>query len=157
MSRGDYSLGKRQRETQKARKKQEKAARRTQKRSSGSDEAQVVSLEDIVGKLPSVGEAMQAIENRAAEPRGPAPIPCRLFVGGISYDTTGDQLNAAFAEFGVVSEAAVVKDRDTGQSRGFGFVTMANRKDAGRAIDALNGSELNGRRLMVNVATDRQR
>jgi RNA recognition motif-containing protein len=78
-------------------------------------------------------------------------------VGGISYDTTGEQLNAAFAEFGAVSEAAVVKDRDTGQSRGFGFVTMANRKDAGRAIDALNGSELNGRRLMVNVATDRQR
>ena len=155
---GDYSLGKRQRESQKARKQQEKAARRLQKAERGSSgEPEIISAEEVVGPLPSIAEAMQAIEDRANGQRGVSAIPCRLFVGGVSWTTTEDDLRNAFADFGPVAEAVIVKDRTTGESRGFGFVTLENRKNAGRAIDALNGTELNGRRLMVNVATDRQR
>ena len=59
--------------------------------------------------------------------------------------------------FGKVSDAAVVTDRDTGKSRGFGFVTMADRKDAAKAIDEMNGAELDGRAIVVNMATERRR
>ncbi len=157
MSRADYSLGKRQRENDKARKSQEKAARRMRRRAEGPSEPELVSREEIVGNLPTVEEAMEALENRAANPRGASAIPCRLFVGGVSWNTTEEDLRQAFSQFGPVADAAIVKDRDTGQSRGFAFVTMADRKDAGRAIDGLNGSELDGRRLVVNVATARTR
>ena len=58
--------------------------------------------------------------------------------------------------FGEVSDAVVIEDRDTGRSRGFGFVTMADRKDASKAIDAMDGSELDGRTIVVNVATERR-
>ena len=157
MSRADYSLGKRQRESEKARKSQEKAARRMRRRAEGPSEPELVTREELVGDLPSVEEAMEAIENRAANPRAASAIPCRLFVGGVSWNTTEEDLRQAFSQFGPVADAAIVKDRDTGQSRGFAFVTMADRKDAGRAIDGLNGHELDGRRLVVNVATARQR
>jgi RNA recognition motif-containing protein len=154
----DYSLNKRQRETQQARKAQDKAARRMHRRErGGSSEPEIITAESIVGPLPSVEEALRAMEERANGSRAVAAIPARLFVGGISFNTTEVQLKEAFAEFGEILEAVIVKDRNTGQSRGFGFVTMANRKEAGRAITELSGSELNGRRLMVNVATDRQR
>jgi RNA recognition motif-containing protein len=155
MSRADYSLGKRQRETEKARKSQEKAARRMRRRAEGPGEPELVTMEEIVGTLPTVEQAMEALENRAANPRSASAIPCRLFVGGVSWNTTEEDLRQAFSKFGPVADAAIVKDRDTGQSRGFAFVTMADRKDAGRAIDGLNGSELDGRRLVVNVATAR--
>ena len=56
-----------------------------------------------------------------------------------------------------VTEAIIVKDRDTGRSRGFGFVVMTDRKDASKAIDKLNGAELDGRNIVVNVATERSR
>jgi RNA recognition motif-containing protein len=154
---GDYSLGKRQRESQKARKKQEKSARRMQKREQGTSELEITTADAIVGNLPSSEEALRAMEERAAAPRGVATIPCRLFVGGVSATCSEAELRGAFAEYGGIVEAVIVKDRTTGQSRGFGFVTMENRKDAGRAIDGLNGTELAGRRLMVNVATDRPR
>lgn len=153
---GDYSQGKRQRENQKLHKKREKAQRRMIKREQGSSEPEIVSAEDVVGPLPSVEEAMQAIEDRSAAPRAVAKIPCRLFVGGVSRNTSDEELRAAFAEFGPIIEAVVVKERTTGESRGFGFVTMENRKDAGRAIEALHGSELDGRRLVVNLATERR-
>jgi len=154
---GDYSLGKRQREAQQARKQQDKAARRQHRREQGGGEPEIVSAEDIVGRLPSIDEAMRAIENRAQAPRGVASIPCRLFVGGIASATSEVELREAFAEFGVIVDAVILKDRGTGQSRGFGFVTMENRKDAARAIDQLNGADFNGRRLVVNIATDRPR
>ncbi len=153
----DYSQGKRQKEQQQARKQQEKAARRQRRREQGSAEPELVTADEIAGGLPSIDEAMRAIEERATGPRGVASIPCRMFVGGISSSTSEQELRAVFGEFGVVADAVILKDRGTGQSRGFGFVTMENRKDAGRAIDQLNGSELNGRRLVVNVATDRPR
>jgi RNA recognition motif-containing protein len=127
------------------------------RRAEGPSEPELVSREETVGNLPTVEEAMEALENRAANPRGASAIPCRLFVGGVSWNTTEEDLRQAFSQFGPVADAAIVKDRDTGQSRGFAFVTMADRKDAGRAIDGLNGSELDGRRLVVNVATARTR
>ena len=154
---GDYALGKRQKEAQRARKQQEKAARRAAKRGQGPAEAEIVSASEVVGNLPTVDEAMQALEDRAAAPRSVAPIPARLFVGGLGQTTNEEMLREAFGEFGKVIEVVIVHDRNTGQPRGFGFVTMEDRRNAGRAIDALNGFELNGRRLMVDVATERQR
>ena len=153
---GFYSTGKRQREQQKAEKKREKEARRWRKREEQAREPEVVSAADIVGALPSIEEAMQriAISQDGTVDRGAAPIPVRLFVGGLSWDTTSDTLRAAFERFGTVSQATVVQDRDTQRSRGFGFVEMANRKDAAGAISAMNGSELDGRHIRVSVATD---
>jgi RNA recognition motif-containing protein len=78
-------------------------------------------------------------------------------VGGLGSSISEQELREAFGAFGVIADAVILKDRGTGESRGFGFVTMENRKDANRAIEELNGFELKGRRLAVNVATDRQR
>lgn len=156
MSRAAYSGGKRQREAEKARKKQEKASRRQDRRESGSGGSfEMVTAEEAAGNLPSIEQAMRAIEARAQAPRGAAAIPARLFVGGLSWDTNEQSLADAFKPYGPVSEVAVVLDRDTGRSRGFGFVVMENRKDAAKAIDALNESNLDGRTIVVNVATER--
>jgi hypothetical protein len=152
---GDYSQGKRQREQQQARKQQEKAERRQIRREQGPSEPEIVSAASVVGSIPTTEEAMRAIERRAAAPRATASIPCRLFVGSLGPTTTEAELREAFAPFGAIADAVVLTDRGTGQSRGFGFVTMANRKDAGQAVTALDGSELNGRRIVVNIATDR--
>jgi RNA recognition motif-containing protein len=77
-----------------------------------------------------------------------------LYVGNLSYDTTSDDLRDAFAQYGSVTSAQVVTDRDTGRSRGFGFVEMAN--GAPEAIKALDGSELQGRTITVNEARPRE-
>jgi RNA recognition motif-containing protein len=76
----------------------------------------------------------------------------KIFVGNLSYQTTEDELRAAFSAYGAVDRVSVVTDRDTGQPRGFAFVEMANRNEAETAISVLNGSELNGRTLNVNEA-----
>ena len=93
---------------------------------------------------------------RAAAEAGARSIPSRLFIGGLSWNTTADDLRAAFEKIGAVADAAVVTDRDTGKSRGFGFVTMADRRDASRAIDEMDGADLDGRNIVVNVATERR-
>jgi len=157
MSRGTYSQGKRRRESEKARKKKDKAERRQRRKERGPAEDEIVSAEEMTGALPTIEAAMQEIQNRGEADRSSAAIPCRLFVGGLSWNTTDDMLRAAFAEFGPVADCVIVKDRDTGSSRGFGFVTMADRKDATRAIKKLNEAELDGRNIVVNIATDRQR
>jgi len=154
---GHYSQGKRQRDADKAAKKREKAERRRMRRVQGPQEPEIVSAEDIVGSLPSVSQAMRSIEDRGTQQRSAATIPCRLFVGGLSWDSTVESLTQRFSEFGEVTEAVIVTDRDTGRSRGFGFVVMADRKDAPAAIDGMNGAELDGRTLVVNVATARSR
>ncbi len=135
---------KRARETRKAQKKREKAARRSDKRDMGPQEIQVVTADDIQGDVRSIAETMQEIGGAggAVASRSAAPVPTKLFVGGLSQSTDNAGLRAAFEEFGEVSDAAVIKDRDTGRSRGFGFVTMADRKDAPMAISALDNSEL---------------
>jgi hypothetical protein len=154
---GDYSQIRRQREAQQQRKQREKQERRMAQREQGRSEPEIVSAEDIIGRLPSINDAMRAIEQGATTPRSVASIPCRLFVGGLGSSISEAELREAFGAFGVIADAVILKDRGTGQSRGFGFVTMENRKDANRAIEELNGAELNGRRLAVNVATDRPR
>ena len=76
----------------------------------------------------------------------------KLFIGGLSFSTTEEQLRAGFAEVGQVDSAAVVMDRDTGRSRGFGFVEMATVEAAEEAINRLNGRDYEGRRLQVEKA-----
>jgi RNA recognition motif-containing protein len=79
-----------------------------------------------------------------------------LFVGNLSYQTTDSDLATTFGEFGLVERASVVRDRDSGQSRGFGFVEMSDAADANRAINGGVGEALNGRALNVNEARPRE-
>ena len=79
-----------------------------------------------------------------------------IFVGNLSFDTTDSDLQTAFGAYGSVEKASVVRDRDSGQSRGFGFVEMTNDADATQAISGLNGQDLNGRTLNVNEARPRE-
>jgi RNA recognition motif-containing protein len=79
-------------------------------------------------------------------------VATKLFVGGLSYSTTSESLREYFAQCGTVESATVITDRATGQSRGFGFVEMANEADAQAAISKLNDRPFEGRRLTVNVA-----
>ncbi len=81
----------------------------------------------------------------------------KLFVGGLSWETNDQELNQRFSEIGEVTEAKVITDRDTGRSRGFGFVTFADPADAGRAVEELDGVEFNGRSIRVNEAQDNKR
>lgn len=76
----------------------------------------------------------------------------KLYVGNINWNTTEEELKSKFSEFGVVEEAAIIKDKISGRSRGFGFITFSNDKDANSAIEMLNGKDFNGRSLTVNEA-----
>ena len=76
----------------------------------------------------------------------------KLFIGGLAFSTSTERLRDAFAQVGVVESAAVVMDRETGHSRGFGFVEMATAEGADAAIKKFNGEELDGRRLTVQPA-----
>lgn len=80
-----------------------------------------------------------------------------LYVGNLTFSTTTADLEALFAEHGEVKKAQVITDRDTGRSRGFGFVEMATPDSAKSATEALNGHTLDGRDLTVNEAKDRSR
>ncbi|MCB9674235.1 MAG: RNA-binding protein [Alphaproteobacteria bacterium] len=79
----------------------------------------------------------------------------KLFVGGLSWGTDDHALSEAFSPYGDVSEAKVISDRDTGRSRGFGFVTFNDASEADQAIKALDGSMLDGRTIRVNEAQQR--
>lgn len=79
----------------------------------------------------------------------------KLFVGGLAWGTTEDKLYDAFEQFGQLEEAKIITDRETGRSRGFGFVTFVNEADANNAIESMNGTELDGRNLNVNEARER--
>jgi cold-inducible RNA-binding protein len=80
----------------------------------------------------------------------------KLFVGNLSFNVTENDLQDAFAAHGTVVEANLMMDRATGRPRGFGFVTMSTPEEAQKAIDALNGKELAGRALTVNIARPRE-
>jgi len=80
----------------------------------------------------------------------------KLYVGGLPWATTDDQLREHFSQAGTVESASVVTDRETGRSRGFGFVEMANDEDAAKAIEMFNGTELDGRTLTVNEARPKE-
>ena len=79
----------------------------------------------------------------------------KVFVGNLSFDTTSADLETLFAEAGTCESASVVTDRATGRSRGFGFVEMSSAGEAQKAIGAINGRELHGRKLNVNEANDK--
>jgi RNA recognition motif-containing protein len=94
--------------------------------------------------------------------RGPAPAPSKendmaskLYVGGLSYSTTSETLREYFAQCGTVESASVITDKFSGQSRGFGFVEMSTAEEAQRAISELNGKDLDGRKLTVNLSNPR--
>jgi RNA recognition motif-containing protein len=144
--------GKRQREANRDRKKKDKAERLRRNRMArgqGGGSFEVahaeplppVRLEDVVISVPSQSR-------RSA-------MPVRLFVGGLDTTTSTETLRAAFAPFGTVEEAVVIFDRGTGRSRGFGFVTFSASAEAAAAITAMNGRELDGGVLRVNIAESR--
>ena len=80
----------------------------------------------------------------------------KLFVGNLSFNTTENNLQDAFAAHGTVTEANLMMDRATGRPRGFAFITMGTPEEAQKAVDALNGSTLDGRNLTVNEAKPRE-
>ena len=80
----------------------------------------------------------------------------KLFVGGLPFSTTDDELQTAFAEFGTVASAVVIKDRETNRSKGFGFVEYENDNEGKAAQDAMNGKEFGGRTITVNQARERE-
>jgi RNA recognition motif-containing protein len=80
----------------------------------------------------------------------------RLYVGNLSFNTTADGVRTAFQEFGTVSDVHLVSDRETGRSRGFAFVTMGTPEEAAKAIQAMDGKQIDGRPLRVNEAEQRQ-
>ncbi len=80
----------------------------------------------------------------------------KLFVGNLSFNTTENDLQDAFAAHGTVLEANLMMDRMSGRPRGFGFVTMSTAEEANKAIEALNGAQLGGRALTVNIARPRE-
>jgi len=160
MGRGSHSLSKRRREAEKQRKKREKRERKRQRQEDSSG-VEIASVEDlqpeavnatVEGVLAS-GRTVIAGEEQL-EPGTSGP-PVRLFVGGLSFDTTSDSLRTAFEAAGTVVDATIVHDRDTGDPRGFGFVTMGDRKAASKALKELGGMELDGRNIRVDVATER--
>jgi RNA recognition motif-containing protein len=83
-------------------------------------------------------------------------VASKLYVGNLAYGVTDSDLQTMFAPFGTVQSAQVIMDRDTGRSKGFGFVEMSNSNEATAAINGLNGKEVDGRQLTVNEARPRE-
>ena len=81
----------------------------------------------------------------------------KLFVGGLSWNTNNDGLRDAFEKFGAVEDVRVITDRDTGRSRGFGFVTFGDDESAMKAMSEMDGTELDGRSIKVNEAQEKPR
>jgi RNA recognition motif-containing protein len=81
----------------------------------------------------------------------------KLFVGNLAFTTSGEDLEALFASAGTVESAAVINDRDTGRSRGFGFVEMSSSTEASKAIAELNGKDVGGRAINVSEAKEQSR
>jgi RNA recognition motif-containing protein len=79
----------------------------------------------------------------------------RLYVGNLPYSTTEEQLHEYFGEYGDIQEIAIITDRETGLSKGFGFVTMTTEEDAATAMNALNGTSFGGRTIKIDLARPR--
>lgn len=158
MARSNYSAGKRQRERDKERKKREKSERQRENRRGSGGDIPIATVDEIQGgAMMSIEEVVQSVHGSPGTSERAHSIPSRLFVGGLSWRLTSDDLRTELEAFGPVTDVFIVTDRDTGDSRGFGFVTMADRKDAAEAIRKLNGKEVDGRTLVVRQATERQR
>ena len=81
----------------------------------------------------------------------------KLYVGSLPYSVTEDELRNLFSPYGPIESVRIITDKFTGQSKGFGFVEMANGEDAKKAVEGMNGKQLNGRNLIVNEARPEQR
>ncbi|XP_024175338.1 glycine-rich RNA-binding protein 3, mitochondrial [Rosa chinensis] len=103
---------------------------------------------ELVPSKPSIFQAIRCMST------GPSS---KLFIGGVSFQSDEQSLREEFAKYGEVVDVRIITDRDTGRSRGFGFVTYTSSEEASSAIQALDGQELHGRRVRVNYATDRPR
>jgi RNA recognition motif. (a.k.a. RRM, RBD, or RNP domain) len=147
---------KRAREEKRDEKAREKEQRRRDKRHAPRAEPQLTTAAEIIGRVRSIEEVMFSLQGGNHIERRAAPLPTKLFVGSLSDSTNNASLRAHFEPYGAILEAAVIMDRDSGRSRNFGFVTMMDRKDAAPAISALHHSELDGARIVVNVATERR-
>src|SRR5215467_14281535 len=101
---------------------------------------------------PSTGNSLEKPIVRAGQDR----MSNKLFVGNLPFSATENDLQDAFAAFGTVTEANLMMDRATGRARGFGFVTMSTPEEALKAIEGMNGKNLDGRALTVNVAKPRE-
>src|SRR5712692_3648526 len=88
--------------------------------------------------------------------KGISVMSTKLYVGNLAFQTTSQELQELFAQAGTVESASVVEDRDTGRSRGFGFIEMSSKEEASSAIAQFNGKEVNGRALNVNEAKPRE-
>jgi RNA recognition motif-containing protein len=152
-----YAGGKRQREAERDRKKKEKLERLRHNRAmraQGIGTSEEPAAEGGEGKLPEV--KLEDIQiSVAPRPKRGTVGPVKLFVGGLSWDTTTEDLSNAFSKFGAIVDATVILDRTTGRSRGFGFVTFEKPPDANEAVKNMNGAELDGRILKVNLAESR--
>ena len=146
---------KRAREEKRDEKARGKEQRRRDKRFTPRAEPQLTTAAEIVGRVRSIEEVMLSLQGGNRIERSAPPLPSKLFVGSLSDNTNNARLRAHFEPFGSVLEAAVIMDRDSGRTRNFGFVTMMDRKDAPAVINALHQSELDGARIVVNVATER--
>ena len=128
--------------------------RQRDRQSAGAD-IPVATVDEIQGGMMSVDEVMRSMNAPEEEDsQARSTIPSRLFVGGLNWRTTNDELKTKLEEFGPVTDVHIVTDRDTGDSRGFGFVEMADGGD--QAISALSGAPHGGRTLTVNVAKPRE-
>jgi RNA recognition motif-containing protein len=153
MMRG-YSGGKRNREANrdlKKRQKEERLRRNRELRARGIDPD--LNAEDTTAPLPEV-KLEDVVIGVPSQPRREGFGPVKLFVGGLSPDTTSADLRAAFAKFGELVDAAVINERATNQSRGFGFVTYATSTASDAAMKEMNGVELDGRTIKVNRAEE---
>jgi hypothetical protein len=145
---------KRAREDKRNQRAREKLQRRNDRRHATPSGPQIVTAAEINGPLMSIDAVMATLQSGAPVQRSAPTLPTKLFVGSLNEATTSAGLRAHFEPYGPISEAAVIVERGSGASRKFGFVTMADRKDAPRAITALDRSELDGHRIVVSVATE---
>ncbi|MGH1342681.1 MAG: RNA recognition motif domain-containing protein [Nannocystales bacterium] len=160
MARSNYSAGKRQREKERAKKKKEKMERARERSRGGASTVPVATVDEIQGGMMTIDQVMKNLEGgdeEGGQDQRRATIPSRLFIGGLDWRVNDAELQKKLEEYGPVTDVHIVKDRDTGDSRGFGFVTMANRKDADQAIKQLDGQDFSGRNLVVRQATERNR
>jgi cold-inducible RNA-binding protein len=146
---------KRAREDKRDQHRRDKEQKRRDKRYEGKSGPVFTTAADIVGRVRSIDDVMAELLRGAPVERSAPPIPAKLFVGSLSDATTSSRLKAHFEPHGPLLEAVVITDRDSGRTRNFGFVVLADRKDAQRFIGTLHQSELDGSRVVVNVATER--
>jgi len=155
MSRG-ITGNKRDREAKRDRRKQDKADRLQRNRDEAARQRSDTGNDDQVEvsgpqSLPIVDLADVVIAVPAHPGREPL-IPAKLFVGGLGDEATATELRIAFASLGSVRDATVIRDRSSGRSRGFGFVTFEKWADADEAVKQMDGRDVDGRRLKVNRA-----